>query len=859
LRERWSANGNAECVSERSGDGAFVSSGLAKITGLLFADAASIVASMQSEFATLALAAFCPPFSQATGRAMRSLRYAAGTLACFTLSILGASTPEQVTEPSSKPWIAMDYGPYFTATLEVENANIANKGVAIRLDHGPGGVSRGNEFLLFDTDTLRCAAGWTGKEFIDWRNVALDSQHEVHPAIRGQLLFSNRDAPGWENPAGRFEDQRIVGRDGNRYGPLPREWARWKGLYVHGDKVVLSYTVGESDVLELPDSEGSIGFRLITRTINLGPRERELVLQVAHQTQGRPQLDVIVSPNSSVREFALLTEAARSSESTNVTWSTLTAVAVIGSVPNAQWITTDAGDLQLRIPASQRPLRFKILYAPVTAAEDMEQFRKAVAASTLPVDLAQLTKGGPIHWKEIVTTRRELLGNSDGPYIVESISVPTGNPYRSWMRLGGFDFFKNGSQAAVCTWQGDVWLVDGLGGEFDRFTWRRIASGMFQPLGLKIVDETIYVTCRDQITILRDLNGDGETDFYQSFNNDAQVTEHFHEFAMDLQTDKDGNFYYTKAGRHAKDALVPQHGTLLKVSQDGSKTQIIASGFRAPNGVCVNGDGTFIISDQEGHWTPENRINWVKPGGFYGYMMGYHEGRQPGDFEPPVLWIHKTFDRSPAEQLWVTSDKWGPLQGALLSLSYGTGRIFEVMHDRVGDVVQGGIVALPVPEMPTGIMRGRFHPVDGQLYVAGLFGWAGNKTKPGGFYRIRYTGKPLHVPVALRATRRGISIQFSDGLDPSSAADPNFSVSRWTYRRTAKYGSQDYKISQKDLIGRDRVEVTEVKLSEDGKSLLLEIPDMQPSMQMEIKYTATFSDGTKVSQVIENTIHTLPE
>jgi hypothetical protein len=62
------------------------------------------------------------------------------------------------------------------------------------------------------------------------------------------------------------------------------------------------------------------------------------------------------------------------------------------------------------------------------------------------------------------------------------------------------------------------------------------------------------------------------------------------------------------------------------------------------------------------------------------------------------------------------------LEGALLSLSYGTGRIYSILHEQVSDVVQGGMVALPVPEMPTGIMRGRFHPADGQLYVAGSLG-----------------------------------------------------------------------------------------------------------------------------------------
>src|SRR5262249_26534380 len=155
-------------------------------------------------------------------------------------------------------------------------------------------------------------------------------------------------------------------------------------------------------------------------------------------------------------------------------------------------------------------------------------------------------------------------------------------------------------RAAVCSWDGDVWLVDGVDDLAGPLTWRRVASGLFQPLGLRIVNGQGFVSCRDQIVTLRDLNRDGETDFYEGFNSDHQVTEHFHEFAMDLQTDAAGNFYYTKAARHAKTALVPQHGTLLKVREDGSGTEILATGFRAPNGVCLNPDGSFFVSDQEG-------------------------------------------------------------------------------------------------------------------------------------------------------------------------------------------------------------------------------------------------------------------
>ena len=73
------------------------------------------------------------------------------------------------------------------------------------------------------------------------------------------------------------------------------------------------------------------------------------------------------------------------------------------------------------------------------------------------------------------------------------------------MRFSGLDFLPGGRSLVVCDWDGDVWRVDGLDDPANVLTWRRIASGLFQPLGLKVVDGSIYLTCRDQIAILRDL------------------------------------------------------------------------------------------------------------------------------------------------------------------------------------------------------------------------------------------------------------------------------------------------------------------------------------------------------------------
>ncbi|MEZ5303111.1 MAG: DUF6797 domain-containing protein [Verrucomicrobiales bacterium] len=146
----------------------------------------------------------------------------------------------------------MDFGPSLFWTYQVEEGNIAYKGIAVRLDPGPGGVSKGRAWMLYDHDTLRAAAAWSGEGFVDWRGIAFDGSHGTHTSIAGKKAFANPVGPGWASPEGGWEDPRLRGRDDKPYGPLPREWAQYKGFYQHGDRAVLRYTVGGAEVLESP-------------------------------------------------------------------------------------------------------------------------------------------------------------------------------------------------------------------------------------------------------------------------------------------------------------------------------------------------------------------------------------------------------------------------------------------------------------------------------------------------------------------------------------------------------------------------------------------------------------------------------
>lgn len=948
-----------------------------------------------------------------------------------------------------RPWQSMNYGHVSINTIEVgkDATNFAYKGIAVRLDPGQGGVSQGNHWMLYDHDTMRVAAVWSASgsdRFIDYRGIHFDGRHNIHPRVVGTVQVENPNGPGWAEPGASDnfkDDKRITGRDDRIYGPLPRNWAQYKGRYDFADKSIVHYTVGQTDVMEMPGIQFVDNRPVFTRTIQIGPHENTLTLQVANsegahriertlgsksiasfigdqkaetidskqvfdgsrfaqvdgsdfdmaerdyticarikttsggtifaKTQnsndwvpngktlfirgGRLCFDIgwvgVVTSRKRINDDkwhnVAMTWEAESGEVTlyidgkksgqgelepeeeaenhvvRVGWtgdefpdpsffngeldnirfyqkrlapeeiktvfksSSTDAVAhwevnkiedknwpssssshvaklnspgvkkvealpilsnlVSHELPEHEWAFDD-DNLRLQIPPSKQTITFTLFQCRHGHNEAIEEQLSPLVESK-SANLNSMIRGGPKRWPQILETNINR-GDDKGPLAVDILVRPEKNPWNCRLRMTGIDFLDDKNAAAVCTWDGSVFIVRGLLDEQGKLTWQRIASGLFQPLGVKVVDGDIYVGCRDQIVRLHDLNGDGEVDYYECFNNDHQVTDHFHEFAMGLQVDNDGNFYYAKSARHALKALVPHHGTLLKVSKDGTKTEIVANGFRAANGVCINPDGSFFVTDQEGHWTPKNRINRVVPGGFYGNMLGYHNVDDESDkgMDQPLVWITNEMDRSPGELLWVESGKWGPLNGALLNMSYGTGKIFLVPHEEVDDKWQGGVIELPIPMFPTGVMRGRFHPDDQHLYCCGMFAWSSNRQQPGGLYRLRATGKAMHLPLAINVSTSQLAIKFTEPIDAESVMDvDNWSIKTWDLKRSGKYGS--------DHLNEQWLEIDSASLSDDKSTVVLKINELKPTWCMEIRYSLKSLDGQRIRGTVHNTIH----
>jgi len=145
---------------------------------------------------------------------------------CFCGSILYAQT--QKLKPEHR-WNQTELGPIFSASIKSSGKGVkfaqAPKTIGIRI-----GVS-GNAGIGFDTDLLRVAAGWSDG-FIrinPGRNALLD-----HHSARGQAHFHTNEMTGWTSGGKWYSHP-------TQQGPAPEDQGRYNGLYLHGNRVVLSY------------------------------------------------------------------------------------------------------------------------------------------------------------------------------------------------------------------------------------------------------------------------------------------------------------------------------------------------------------------------------------------------------------------------------------------------------------------------------------------------------------------------------------------------------------------------------------------------------------------------------------------
>lgn len=740
--------------------------------------------------------------------------------------------------------------PFITTSLDARRLgagfpedNIAARVLAIKLGE--------DAYAAFDTDMLRWAIAWTG-DFMPMVTMAQISYQDFHnknnliPVIGGDSKIANGLYAGWSSPELQFTDPRTppTNPDLLSWGPLPVERGRWNGIYLSGNEVLLSYSVGDTEVTEKPGTIQSENETAFTRTIQTTGRKKALTMVAAEVA------DAIKNEVVANKSFIYHGDNK----------DLVTGFGLIGDIHEVSLEVIENRYAIVNLPAGPENLNFTLVMWQ-GKVENKKHFEQMLSETN--TKMPDFRKGGPTRWKETVLTKGQLSPDT-AAFVTDILTLPIPNPWKRNVRVVDAAFF-DGGKAALVTFEGDVWVLQGINQQLNKLKWRRFASGLYEPQSIEIVGGNIHVFGKEGIVRLHDLNGDGEADFYENFSNIMIQSIETREWASDMAVAPDGSFYVSKFGAldmgpetSSPKSLLgfragsPHDGSILKISSDGRSIETIATGFRGPYLGIHPKTGVLSASDQQGNYMPSTPVMLVGKGDYYGVPATAHLDLIP-EITPPLTWIPHRVDRSGVSQVWITGDKMGPLNGNMVHLSYGRPGMFRVMIDSLTNGIQGGVSAIK-GDYPAPPMKGVINPSDGQLYVTGFSLWGTNSSTISAFTRIRYTGMESFDPEKFYVRDGGIMIRFNKALNEASAKDPkNYIVKRWNYQRTPKYGSGHFKLDGTE--GEELLVVVGVGLSDDRKALFLAVPDIKEVMQMEVSYNIQTTNGSVMEDVIWMTVN----
>jgi hypothetical protein len=696
--------------------------------------------------------------------------------------------------------------PFFSQTLDArafgenpEPDNLTPRGIIVKIGHGYYGC--------FDPDLLRWSLIWRENEEGEYLkmdgmgpgsyrlpNRKAPSGQESLPKPMGTILTSTPALPGVgvdESALNKDPRERGISDEGEvGLGPIPETIGRFSGLHItrngsNGLGVTIKYSVLNTEISETLTARPESG--LFLRSLSIKPHRNPIYLRLNRRHDVRVEIGGILQ--DLVSEFVV-------------------------------------------IPPANSPQLVGIIYSN----------QETASASASASAYVSVSASGTRLWPQTVESIIER-GTLEGTLTFDDIGLPVPNPWKRNVRFSGLDFFSDG-RAAICTFDGDIWIAESIEEGHKTAIWSRFASGLHEPKTVCIVDDAIYVSDRNGITRLHDTDGNGEADFYENFSNIVAQTAETREFAMDMVAAPDGGFIVAKGGQigNTRGKL---NGTIVKISPDGRAYNVIATGLRQPYIGLDPETATLTSSDQQGHWKPATPIYRIEQEKYYGFQPAKFKENavHPEPIAPPEIWIPHFINQSGASQIWMKGNaNMGPLNGSLIHIGYNRPEIFKVfLNEESG---QGAIVPL-LSGFPSGLLKGAVHPKDGRLYLTGFEIWGSSGDRISGLFRVRPTGQTSWIPQRLQASRRGVLLEFDQPLAPELALDQSrYSVNRWNYQQTHNYGSGNFRLDGEP--GQETVSVTSAKLSKDGKRLFLGLLDMRPCHSLRVTYRLPVPGNTAI-------------
>ncbi|UZJ43785.1 DUF1080 domain-containing protein [Marinimicrobium sp. C6131] len=407
--------------------------------------------------------------------------------------------------------------------------------------------------------------------------------------------------------------------------------------------------------------------------------------------------------------------------------------------------------------------------------------------------------------------------------------------------VGGIDFLPDG-RMVITTWdpEGSVYIVSDYDKGPEQASVKRIARGLAEPLGVKVVDGDIYVLQKQELTRLEDVNGDEVIDVYHSVSADWSVTDNFHEFAFGLEYE-DGHFYGTLAtailsGGASADPQAPDRGKAIKIRKTDGQVEFVAHGLRTPNGIGFGVDGELFIADNQGDWLPSSKIVELTPGAWYGSRSVDFEGTADLTETKPVVWLPQDeIGNSPSEPAPLNV---GPYQNQMIHGEVTHGGIKRVYAERVNGRLQGAVFRF-IQGLEAGVNRLDWAP-DGSLIVGGVGNpgnWADGEKQWYGLERLVYNGETAFEMLSVSARSDGFVIEFTEPVKAGQNISPeDFEILQWYYEPTAEYGGPKKNVTELPVEG--------FALSEDRKRVSFKLGGLKPDHVVYFRIARPFVSET---------------
>jgi len=457
-------------------------------------------------------------------------------------------------------------------------------------------------------------------------------------------------------------------------------------------------------------------------------------------------------------------------------------------------------------------------------------------------------------------------------YPITTIPLPEGEV----IEVSGIDILP-GNKVAIASRRGDIFVGEDIFGEEPNPKWTLFARGLHEVLGIAWKDGWLYATQRPEVSRIKDSDGDGRADVFETVADDWGINGNYHEYAFGTRHDKNGDIWVVLCltGSSGADDKSPFRGWCMRVTPKG-ETIPTGYGIRSPGGIGFNHLGDVFYCDNQGLWNGSSSLKHLRPGGFQGNPVGnkyfaltdalgsmppepetgsrieVERKRVPDLVPPPVVLPHGKLGNSPAGiECDETGGKFGPFANQLFVSEQTHSKVNRVFLEKVNGFYQGA--AFPFLEgFGSGNIVARFAS-DGSMFTGGTNrGWGSRGKSPFSFQRVNWTGKVPFEVHEMRVKPDGFELTFTREADVKTLADvASYTMETYTYIYQKGYGSPE-------VDGTVPV-ISKATPAKDGKSVRLKVDGMVKGHVHELKMPGIRRKGGKQPLLHNVAYYTLNE